>query len=372
MAIRVRKLAKELERSPAEVLGLLHAIGFERYRSAEDQVPDPTVQHIRTAIRNGVKPYPVVLEDGPRPVASTLAKPSAKVPDLMARLVPGVRPVDGAPRTAHMAVAPVPRLVAPRIVPEVPVGDPAEAAEQRAHTLALLAELDAARAALSAEREAISREQAAVTAAALAMAAERERQRLEGARLAAASVSLIQVLEARGYTTLEAQEQALTAGDRLRRLLPLLRVTDIVAVASEFGERPSAPARAPTPGVPADLDNEVPEGSERELSRIGDRLMLLGLRRLVVVGGNPRLARLLRDAIDPRIDLRFRPGNGRPRPRVEAEVDVTRSDAVVLWGLAVEPDAMQTYHTSRAVVVEVPDTAVPSLIAAVNRRLDEV
>jgi hypothetical protein len=125
------------------------------------------------------------------------------------------------------------------------------------------------------------------------------------------------------------------------------------------------PEPAPEP------DEEPPAGAAREIARIGERLMLLGLRRVVVIGGTPALLKLLREGIDPRIDLRLRGASGK-RTRADAEVDVTRTDAVVLWGVAADPDAAGVYQTSRAVVVEVAGTGLAELIAEVNLRLDQV
>ena len=47
MAIRVRKLAKELNRSPTEVLGVLHAIGFTRFRNVNDMLSDQIVSRLK-------------------------------------------------------------------------------------------------------------------------------------------------------------------------------------------------------------------------------------------------------------------------------------------------------------------------------------
>ena len=47
MAIRVRKLAKELGRSAGEVLGLLHHLGFRRYTKPDDMVNDAIASKAR-------------------------------------------------------------------------------------------------------------------------------------------------------------------------------------------------------------------------------------------------------------------------------------------------------------------------------------
>ena len=53
MAVRLRKLAKELRRDPAELLGILHALGFARFRSPHDMLSDPIVGQLRGALRDG-------------------------------------------------------------------------------------------------------------------------------------------------------------------------------------------------------------------------------------------------------------------------------------------------------------------------------
>lgn len=117
MAVRIRKLARELNRTPAEIIGVLHAIGIQRYRSADDMLPAPAEARLRTGIRTGVAPVYVELDGPPEPepvpaapvrLSPPVAMPSpvAAAPaasavsagppsglggdDLMARLVPGV------------------------------------------------------------------------------------------------------------------------------------------------------------------------------------------------------------------------------------------------------------------------------------------
>lgn len=320
MAIRVRKLAKELDRSPTEVLGLLHAIGFEKYRSAEDQVPDPTVQHVRDAIRSGVRPLSVVLHESTRHAEPV--RPQVGRGDVMATLVPGVVPVGGAARPVPRPVVAVPV----RTRPTPPTADPEPARVLQADHQAAAAAWAVERSALAAEGEALRSRLA-------------DRPELP---------TLSSVLEAVGGGFPSEQQWAL--------LLPYLHVHDAPLVAALLA-RPPAPARLVAP--------------EREVARVGERLMLLGLRRLVIIGGTPSLLKLLRESFDPRIDLRLR-GADRPRQRGDAEQDVTRSDAVVLWGVSVEPAAIPVYRTSRAVVIEVVDPGLPAFLAEVNRRLDEI
>ena len=84
MSVRVRKLAKELDRSVGEVLGVLHALGLSRYRNPDDMLPPDAVERVRKGLRRGVRPVPL-----PEPEVRVEARPKAPVraeEDEMARL----------------------------------------------------------------------------------------------------------------------------------------------------------------------------------------------------------------------------------------------------------------------------------------------
>lgn len=404
MAIRVRKLARELDRSPAEVVGLLHALGHERYRSAEDQIPDPLVPKLRTAIKQGVKPVPVsIAESAPRPAA-------AKKPDLMAQLVPGVvrhgeMPTRATPPVVIPAAA---RQSAPDVAQSASVSDVAARAtldERRARETERAA-LSAEREALAAERNALDRERdvlerdrahlqqqrGELAGERAELAAERasiatERARLAADRAAAASAraashgaAVVDLLESRGLRGPDEQERALgslAATRQLRSALPSLRTTDPEGLGRLLAERvvlAAGPAAMPGAAVVvvgsdrAELPDQ--EQIDRDLRAISEQLMLLGLRRVAIVGGPARWHKLLREGLDPRIELRFHPGG--LRTRADAETDVTRIDVVVLWATPVAPEAHEVYGTSRAIVVEVPTQEVATLLRSLRARLLEV
>ena len=156
MAVRVRKLAKELDQSPWHVLGLLQAIGFERYRSPDDMLPDVTVDKLRRAIKDGVKALPVapVEEPSPPPRVAQGAAPG----DLMAKLVPGVvRPGAPPPASTRPAVR--------RATHPPPEAKAADAAARR---------LDADRQALDTDVRSAQAEREAVAADRRAVEAERQ------------------------------------------------------------------------------------------------------------------------------------------------------------------------------------------------------
>ena len=84
MALRVRKLARELERSPEDVLLLLKDLGYERYRTPDDLLADDVVARARKAARTTPPRARVPSPARPAP-SSVRAKPPAEA-DLMAQL----------------------------------------------------------------------------------------------------------------------------------------------------------------------------------------------------------------------------------------------------------------------------------------------
>ncbi len=305
MATRVRKLARELKRTPAHVLGVLHAVGYVRYRSPEDMLPDAAIERVRRAEREGVKPVPL---DAPPPKPAKPAKPAkaakASANDLMSALVPGVRPVgDAVPAPAPTPV-PNPSPAATLPTPE-PVAVQTSSAER--------AQLDAERAQLDAERAQLDAERARLDAERAQLDAERD-------RLTAWSTELAAIQKAIDDAAAAEQEQAMA--------------TDLARLGA----------------------------------RAGEVLMLSGLRRMVVAGGAPDALKALREGIDRRVDMRFVAGD---RGRAEAESDVTRSDVVVLFGVAADAHAMAVYAASPITLVDAGDVSgTAGLLARIIQVLD--
>lgn len=185
MAVRIRKLARELGRTPAEVLGILHALGFARYRSSEDMLSGSVEARVRRGVARGVQPVPLDVEPVPRRAASgdrTLEE-LASQDDLMARLVPGVKPTrsggrppgppSGAGRVRRRGDRPVepkaspvppPASAAPEVSPAPPPSaTPAEPADAAAHGAALRA-LETERSALESLRSSIQAEETLLAA----------------------------------------------------------------------------------------------------------------------------------------------------------------------------------------------------------------
>ncbi len=263
MAVRVRKLAKDLGATAQHLLGVLHALGFERYKSPEDMLPGPVEAKLRRGLRDGVAPVPVSLP----PAASSAGGATSGVgaPDLMARLMPGVVPMHGAavrsaggPRKTAPPPGAVPSAAGgavpngrAQVAPETTLPEhepsPRAAAAASAALLSARRALEAARAVFEAERLAqaeaarhLAARERAVEAEAVALdelrtALEREAEVLKAAKTAmqrpgaapAEGVGLVEVLEARGLRGVDEMERALVAlGQRrvLRDLLWALRV----------------------------------------------------------------------------------------------------------------------------------------------------
>lgn len=397
MAIRVRKLAKELDRSPGDVLGLLIAIGFPRYRSAEDMLPDDLVDRVKRASRDGVRPVPVQIVEPERPalLGNREARPTAAPTprpadtgrfarsdggnrpadgkDLMSRLVPGVEPIERKP---------APKAVRAPTLPPVPATD-----AERAALVADRLVIEQERAALAAEREVLAERRVQLDRALeeARVTADAHRAALEAAMAEprpdpAKCPSLADLLTARGLRGRDEHERAVAslAGHRLAGdLLAALTVTDVPAVERILRERlvlvatETAPAPTGTAAVvvgPQRAEIQDAPDLQRALARLGERLLLHGLRRVAVVGGRPSFQKSLRDGLDPRVEIRFAPPVA--RARAEAESDVQRTDLVVLWGVPVEASARDVYASSRAVVVEVAQPDLASLLSALDAALE--
>lgn len=404
MAVRVRKLAKELHRDVTEILGILHAVGLARYKTVDDMLPDAAVETVKKAIRDGVKPAAVeVAVPVKRPGLVTEIEAAN---DFMAAIVPGVLRHGAQPIKARPAPVPEPirRAPAPAIralptLAEAPAGERAALSAERqaltaereaneAERRALHAEreqLEAVTVEIQAERERLAQEWSALADSRVAVARDREaiaRDRVTMVRPVAApastSVSLQDILAGRGFKGLDEYERAIGALAQARMLgdlLGRLKVDDVELVERFLRERVVlVSGEAPT-GLGAAAVTVAPDRAElpdagnlgKLLSRLGELFLLHGLRRVLVVGGRPAWHKLLRGGVDPRVELRFSPANHRARP--EAEADVSRTDVVILWNVTIGADAATVYGSSRATVVTVNSDGLPALISAVEAAL---
>ncbi len=418
MAVRVRKLAKDLQRTPAVVVGLLHALGHTRYRSADDMIPQALEEAVRRGVGRGLRPVEVVLVEGPsaRPDAAETTREAA-ADDLMARLVPGVaragqRPLtpttsasSRAPSDARRApeavsspgtpAAPARAVVGPaglegelrrieteraalesharRLASEAAVLSAERLAfeEERAAWADRLAALDDERMSLATLGEALAAERSALDAERSAVLAMAERARGQG------GVELTTLLSERGLRGVDEQERALgalAASRTLRDVLPALRVSRVEDVRRVLAERlVLVDASAPDAGVggvavaPERAEIPPPAMLAQRLAQLSERLLLAGMRRVVLVGGRPAWHRLLRDGLDARVELRT--VTAVARDGAQAALDVERGDLVVLAGVEVSASAQSIYSASRAEVLHLGADTLSDLLAAWVARL---
>ncbi|MCO4744105.1 MAG: hypothetical protein KC912_04915 [Proteobacteria bacterium] len=294
MALRVVKLAREVELSPAEVLGLLHAVGYVRYKSANDMIGDAAIRRVRQAIRDGVQPVHLEVA-APKPKA--VSQPVASSSDFMASLVPGVirtgetvpvaKPRGGEPRrTAAPAPAPaVAATPAPAPVPAaaVPVANADEVNALQARIASLESELNTLR-----------------------------------ARVAdlAQPPPLTRVLEERGLRGRDELERVLGGLAQRRLLLDAIGAATLVdggRLAELLRRRVllvdgAAPQGVPESFVPVAVSPEraeLPRPSQIDAmgAKIGEMLMLHGRRSIAIFGGDPLHLHLLSAALDSRVHL---------------------------------------------------------------------
>jgi len=320
MAIRVRKLARELHRSPDDVLRLLHELGYIRFRNPADMVGDP----IAAKVRKKAADAPVLAPTRPIPGHARPKRPTG----LMEQLVPGV-----VKKAADHRLQAMPQASSgTEARPTVDTSNAARAELQKglARDRAALDQdrtsLERALNALAEAEQALATDRAQLEADKAAFEAVRSAQ--EEARAPAevglgdaptdGCVPIETLLAERGLTGSDEAERAIGALASARRLGPLLRA--LVVADPEAFQRVLQHELVLVGGVPADAlaavatvsvspeRAEIPGASdvERLLDRIGELLLLNGVRRLTIVGLRPRLHPLLKARIDGRIDLSFR------------------------------------------------------------------
>ncbi len=416
MSVRIRKLAKELNRSAAEVIGVLHALGYQKYRSPEDLISDQVEARLRKGIQSGVTPLHVEISEPTMPQASADALQSvAANVDLMAALLPGVVPQGRArapaPRAARPAPVPLPTSrpaslapapVAPPLAPgrlEDEVGLGRALGVERAALESVRRSLESERSVLTAERasiedaglrlsarersleaqqrslqelqDALDRERDALTAERAALASQLGRASAERAR------GLEDLLEARGLRGADEFERALVAlaqGRHLREVLWTLKVdsagqlerllTDRLALVGT--DPPESVLRSAAAVAVAPERTEVPDAAAlvKAVRQVSDRLMLNGFRRVAVVGGRPLWQRLIREYLDARVEARFVAGK---RGRSGASDDVAWADVVVLWAADLDDGAAAIYESGRPRLVRV---SKPSLSGFLQELFD--
>ena len=354
MAIRVRKLAKQLRRDSGELLGILKAIGIHRIRSPEDMLSATIEKKLRTAIGRGVIPVKVeavrvrkeepVVESVESGIYQGVKRQVDERYQPLSQPVEKVLPVMNSPETPPQ----VERV--PEVHPSERVAWGVERAAWKAERAALQAQLEAARA----ERDALQTTQSQ-------------------------HPLLMELFAERGLVGNDEAVRAVRAlaeSHRLDELLPSLVVTnrfevqrwlrDVLVLVD--GPAPEALVGEALVTVAKDR-SEIPGAAEwrRLTAQLSEQLLLNGARRVVVVGGPIRARRLLHNSLDPRIELRFRPAT--VVPVVDAQADVTRTDAVALWQVQTSKEADEVYFSGRAMVVKIATPDLRGFIAEWIRSL---
>ncbi len=358
MSVRVRKLARELDRSPDDVLGLLaDHLSLARYSSPEDMLPDEVAAQVRKVAKTAPVRH-LEARSRPAPSRNHPQDPPSPAADLMAELVPGVT-VPGAPRPARRAPRPPPSA-APAARPPT-LGDERQTdvrqalAEERRRLEAARAELAAERAALAAEREAL---EAARAEAEVARAALRDDRIGAEARLR--ERTLAGLLERRGLKGADEHGRALAAlaaGGHLARLAAELVPSEPDVVQRLLRERLTLTSGAVPDSVgpvvwvsPERADLRGGAELDRLLSRLSEGWLLAGRRRVVWLGVPQRFHALLREKLDRRVELVLRPGG--ERTEAQTRDDLASADLLIAWGVAPTPGARALWAAARGKVVE--------------------
>lgn len=430
MAVRVRKLARELNRTPVDLLGVLHALGFTQYRSADDLVASTAEAKLRLGLKQGVKPVPVVMVASATDTWPDAEDHPVAAGGLMAQLVPGVVPVGSrgkpvpppprptptparaitaSPASAPARPSPPPRApveAAPLPAPELPVALDAELRAigveraavdsqrrviqservmietERASLDADRRRLDAQVRALDGERQALEEFSRALHAEREALDAERALLGQQATRLRAQEFTGLQtLLEERGLRGSDEFERAIVALAQARALRDVLwsfqvdspdtlrRVLAEKLLLTD-GAPPEAVLRTTAAVSVAPERAELPSGPAlaRQVAAFGEQMLINGLRRPVLVGGRPIWHRLLKEGVDARVELRLVPA--RTRDATQATADLGGADLVVLWDVESSPAARALYLSARIPVVEVSGGGLADLIASIGERLD--
>lgn len=376
MAVRVNKLARELETSPDRLLHLLSAVGYDRYRSANDMVADVPAAKVRKFASELRKSgdFERVSHGG----ASPSAGPARSAP-IEEQLAPDLdRPIE------EIAAEVVPGGQPPAALAEASQALRAERAHvetlrrklvEREHDLSeRVVALQAERASLQAERAALLDQLSEARSALESRAADLD-------AIEAGGVPVVSLLDERGLLGSDEHGRALSALATARLLDPVLsrlRVIDSHGVRRLLQDRLLL-AAGPLEGVEGVAVVQVaPERAEvpptEELHRLCDRLwgefLLCGLRRVVWIGLSALEQRLLRNGVDPRLTVQMLPGQSRDAEG--ARHDVESADVVVLRGVTLSEQARAVYAASGTPVLTLESRGLRELVSEACQALSTV
>jgi hypothetical protein len=345
MAIRVRKLARQLGRAPEDLLDLLKTLGLSQYNNANQMLPANAEDALRAAVRAVPASRPVRRA---APVRPPVSRSLPSLEQLAAEATPSVD------LSARLAVE---RQALARLRTEL------EAATAQVH--AERQSLEEARNALITEQGALDQERSRLRQALNDAEKPREDDR----------TFLAYMLHKRGLRGMDECERALAALAERRQLRPiieLLRCDRPDRVMSVLEQRLVLVGGSTPTGLPETLAAvtvasdraDVPGGQDlsRGLARFGEILMLHGLRRVTVVGGRPAWNKTLREGLDPRVTLRFlsNPAD------IDATGPLAPNDLCVAWGV---DEPVPADKAGRGVLVHIDGDHLLSLLTGVEEFL---
>jgi len=364
LAVRLRKLARELDRSPEEVLETLKSIGFDRFRSGDDMLSDAIADRVRktrlVARRTGAAI--------PAPTPPPALARDAEADDLMSQLVPGVvRQKAGASRVLPRLAALAPHLAfqEPRLEPQPepetepetepesePESEPepepaAEPGREEPEALTATAAALADREAALAEREGELRARE-----------ERQEEREAGFTMQGSLLSLLEERGLRGLDEAERAVAALAGVHAFGRVLGQLVPADPEWVRRLLADRlvlvgPGTEGLGPPMVTVSEDRADLPGGERltRAIRAIGDNALLDGRRRILFTGIPPRWQPLVLSAMDRRVEATFRPGG--VRDAAAATEDVKHFDLAVLWNTELTSGAREVWAGARSRLLEI-------------------
>lgn len=362
MATRVRKIAKELKLTPDAVLGLLRALGYDRFRKTEDMVSDKVLRQLKAGIRDGLKP--VNLDWGksvpeaskPAPIAGIAAKRVSFGDD---HLDMSLTDFISAGTNKRDPVKTVSRPAVPKGEP-VGVPMPARKPEQEF----LLSEATHRLNVLTEENQGLldTIGQLRQENANLTTSLEEASQSIHEAQETSQSVLLSDALHQRGLRGLDEMERAMEALLRLRigrQWMSTIEVNDPATFGTLLHEKfvlvegeSESLSRYGKVAVIVSGDRAERVGDETlrtAVDNISEGFLLLGLRKVLIFGKSCEELRFLRDYVDSRIHLFFK-----VIPAVMGEAlqeELGRYDCVVLWEqIEEEPQALPSEGRGKLLV----------------------
>lgn len=390
MAVRVKKLARELQTSPQVVISVLEELGYDRYRNPADMVPDSAVSKLRVRAselkREGrwstalPSSRPVSSVASPRPASPSVEDQRDRLSNALDRPIEQV--VGIAPNEADSVKASL--AEASRAVK----AEQAALHEQSRRLADRAARLQEQADALRAERDEIQRERDDLRAQKERLLGELdEAQKHLEARAAdldaieAGGIPLTRLLDERGLIGADEHARALASLAQARLLDSLvgrLRVVDAEPVRRVVKSR-LVLAEGPVEGVEG-LANiaavhvapdraEIPTAERLTAmrERLWQELLLCGVRRMRLIGLDALEQRLLRAKVDPRLELTLLPAV--PRDAASARDDVASSDLIALRNIDLSQHAQAVYDAASVPVLVLRGAGLRALFSDLLRGL---